>query len=839
MNYATSFFLIFAPNLSFDFTNPVLAANSNTNSTHILLSCGTSKTSKDNVNNLTWIGDSTTEYISETIASQTSAPSYGNLSVPSIPFNNARIFTSDYTYLFPLSPGRYFLRLYFYPANYSGLLASDSYFAVSTRSYILLSNFSAWMVVTALNSDHLVREFSINVTSSTLDLTFAPSTKHPNAYAFINGIEIISSPDIFSNKTAYSADGTHTPFEYDPGMSFQTMYRLNVGGRALAPSEDSGLYRSWADDSNYIFRAAHGVTFQNDSNVTIQYPQGMPQYIAPVNVYETARSMGPNPQINLQYNLTWFLTVDAGFYYLLRFHFCEIQYPITKVNQRVFLIYINNQTAQSQFDVIASSGGIGIPVYEDYVVVTTGSGQQNMWVALHPDLSTIPEYFDAILNGLEVFKMSNSNNSLAGLNPTRTFYNKHKDSKGKIAAIISGVVGGMLLLSFVVCICLFTICKWQNEEDDSSLPANICRQFSFKEILAATNGFNEALVLGVGGFGKVYKGEIHNGSMKVAIKRGNPLSQQGLHEFQTEIELLSKLRHRHIVSLIGYCKKKNEMILVYDYMAHGTLREHLYKTKNVPLAWKQRLEICIGAARGLHYLHTGSKHTIIHRDVKTTNILLDEKWVAKVSDFGLSKTGPTVDDTHVSTMVKGSIGYLDPQYFRRHQLCEKSDVYSFGVVLFEVLCARPPIISCDVSNEQVNLAEWALCCQSKGVLEEIIDPYLKGKIAPQCIKIYAETAENCLADRSIDRPTIGNVLWNLELALQLQLNAEENETLIGGSTSGEEALDRKKEVASNSAEPTSSTTSAISMGGRSIASVDSDNLTPTVVFSEIMKSEER
>jgi hypothetical protein len=144
--------------------------------------------------------------------------------------------------------------------------------------------------VTALNWDYLVREFSINITSSILDLTFAPSMQHPNAYAFINGIEIMSSPDILNALTAYSADGTYIPFSYDQGMASKTMYRLNVGGQSLNRYEDSGLYRSWDDDSNYILGAAFGVTFQKDSNVIIEYSSTVPEYIAPVLVYETARS---------------------------------------------------------------------------------------------------------------------------------------------------------------------------------------------------------------------------------------------------------------------------------------------------------------------------------------------------------------------------------------------------------------------------------------------------------------------------------------------------------------------------------------------------------------------
>ncbi|PON66965.1 Mitogen-activated protein kinase kinase kinase [Parasponia andersonii] len=686
-------------------------------------------------------------------------------------YQTARIFTETSEYSFSIHKhGRIWIRLYFFPFVFNAYNMSSAKFAVSAESHVFLSKFSA--------SSASVKEFSLNVTSDNLVITFTPLE---NSFAFLNAIEVVSIPDVLIADDARTVD-TRQNFQ---GLFFQaleTVARVNMGG-PLVSFENDTLWRTWVPDQSFLV-TKNGV--KNVSNIdAVKYPQGgATSDIAPKTVYGTATAMNASNDPHNNYNVTWEFNVDPGFRYLVRFHFCDVE--STAPNTLYFNVYVDSWNVAPDFDLTSASFNLlASAIYMDWVTVPAISNK--LRVSIGP--STLADVDpNAILNGLEIMKMNNSMGSLS----VADFVLPGSSSKKKVRAVVGVSIGAFVVM--VLALLVFILCRrrkrmaaqghsktWiplpingnshtmgskYSTRTTTSIASSQGYRIPFIAVQEATNSFDESWVIGIGGFGKVYRGVLNDGT-KVAVKRGNPRSQQGLAEFQTEIEMLSQFRHRHLVSLIGYCDEKNEMILIYEYMENGTLKSHLYGCGLPSISWKQRLEICIGAARGLHYLHTGYAKAVIHRDVKSANILLDENLMSKVADFGLSKTGPEIDQTHVSTAVKGSFGYLDPEYFRRQQLTEKSDVYSFGVVLFEVICARP-VIDPTLPREMVNLAEWAMKWQTKGQLEQIIDSNLAGKIRPDSLRKFGETAEKCLADFGVDRPSMGDVLWNLEYALQLQ-----------------------------------------------------------------------
>ncbi|KAM3698979.1 hypothetical protein ACJW31_06G227600 [Castanea mollissima] len=773
---------------------------------NITISCGSSGNSRAE-DGREWIGDIGSKFAPTEEPNHKSNNSTAEIqgTSDSVPYMTARLSNWQFTYVFPLTPGPKFVRLYFRSASYSGFERSKDFFTVKAGSFTLLANFSASILANSPGNSNVNKEFCINVDKSQkLNLTFIPFSS--NYYAFINGIEIVSMPkDLYYRPHIVAANreeqvtvyvGLAPQFYINDSMALEMVYRLNVGGGSISPEDDTGMFRQWSDGSQYLL--SEGVNPRLVS-MTLHYLY-IPNYTAPDAVYLSAISMGPNSTRNLMSNLTWGLLVDTGFNYLVRLHFCEIEPNISIAGVRRFTIYIDYQLAEGAADVVDWTNSNYRPFFKDYVVMIRNKGESKHLLSIDLQPISDSDLKDAILNGVEVFKLSDQYGNLARPNMVpppldqgpAPAANESKTKKTIFIAIGSGL-GILVLLALVCCMVLCKLKKtrcfgschplakwWCRSRLDPykrefsrrtalSLPGELCRYFRLDEIKTACNNFDEDLIIGVGGFGNVYKGLIEQGNMMVAIKRMKQESRQGVREFLTEIEMLSQLRHVHLVSLIGCCNDEGEMILVYEYMANGTLRHHLYDTLKDPLSWKQRLQICIGAARGLHYLHTCTKHPIIHRDVKTTNILLDEKCVSKVSDFGLSKMG--LDKTAVSTLVKGTWGYLDPDYARRQQLTEKSDVYSFGVVMFEVLCARKAL-NPKLQEEQRNLVSWARKCIDRGTISQIIDPYLTNKIASECLKVYMELAESCVRDHGIQRPTMNDVMEKLEFAFELQENAE-------------------------------------------------------------------
>ncbi|XP_027358521.1 probable LRR receptor-like serine/threonine-protein kinase At4g29180 [Abrus precatorius] len=367
---------------------------------------------------------------------------------------------------------------------------------------------------------------------------------------------------------------------------------------------------------------------------------------------------------------------------------------------------------------------------------------------------------------------------------------ENKKSKKKIVVPIVASVSSVLVLLIV-----FVLIRKLRRNEQSDEEMNMLNkggrtvttknwQYTYSEILDITNNFE--MVIGKGGFGTVYAGEMKDGK-QVAVKMLSPSSSQGPKEFQTEAELLMTVHHKNLVSFIGYCDDDNKMALIYEYMVNGNLKDYLLLSdKDTPcLSWERRLQIAIDAAEGLDYLHHGCKPPIVHRDVKSANILLSQELEAKIADFGLSKEFRKDNQNAESavihndagnpdTAVVGTTGYLDPEYYKLRTMNEKSDIYSFGIVLLELITGRPAIMK---GNPLMHILEWIRPELETGDLSRILDPRLQGKYDASSGWKALGIAMTCTASTSIQRPKMYLVLAELKHCLNMELPSD-SETFV-------------------------------------------------------------
>ncbi|PWA87672.1 leucine-rich repeat transmembrane protein kinase protein [Artemisia annua] len=330
-----------------------------------------------------------------------------------------------------------------------------------------------------------------------------------------------------------------------------------------------------------------------------------------------------------------------------------------------------------------------------------------------------------------------------------------KNKNNKVVILVTATIAATFVLLTTLAI-LLIIKRRRAQDVPDDIIGSRDQRFTFGEIQSITGSFKT--IIGKGGFGTVFHGSI--GDNQVAVKLLSESSAQGYREFQAEVRLLMSVHHKNITSLVGYCDEGSRKGIIYEYMANGNLGMHLFGGSPNVMSWKQRVQIGYDAAQGLEYMHHGCKPAIVHRDVKCSNILLNEKFQAKLADFGLSRAFNTEGDTHVSTVIAGTPGYLDPEYYTTTRLTEKSDVYSFGVVLLELITGRPAL------SGDIYIVTWVKSAVAEGNVEKIIDPRLQGDFDINTAWKVVELAITCVDSISSKRPTMNDVVTDLKSCLK-------------------------------------------------------------------------
>ncbi|KAH9779360.1 putative leucine-rich repeat receptor-like serine/threonine-protein kinase [Citrus sinensis] len=451
-------------------------------------------------------------------------------------------------------------------------------------------------------------------------------------------------------------------------------------------------------------------------------------------------------------SLTYYVFCLENGNYKVNLHFAETMFTDDKtyksLGRRIFDVYIQGKLELKDFNIEEEAGGVGKPIVKPFsAVVTNGT----MDIRLYWAGKGTTEIPDRGVYGPLISAISLHNPDFEG------------SSGISVGTVLGIVAAAAVVIILVVGILWWKGCfrpKYTSERELRGLDLQT-GSFTLRQIKAATNHFDVANKIGEGGFGPVYKGLLADGTL-IAVKQLSAKSKQGNREFVNEIGTISALQHPHLVKLYGCCIEGNQLLLIYEYLENNSLARALFgpEEHRLKLDWPTRHNICIGIARGLAYLHEESRLKIVHRDIKATNVLLDKDLNPKISDFGLAKLDEE-DNTHISTRVAGTFGYMAPEYAMRGHLTDKADVYSFGIVALEIVSGRSNIM-CKTKEEKFYLLDWALLLKEQGNLMELLDPNLGSNVDKEQVRVMINVALLCADVSPTNRPLMSSVVSMLE-----------------------------------------------------------------------------
>ncbi|XP_044474274.1 probable LRR receptor-like serine/threonine-protein kinase At1g53430 isoform X2 [Mangifera indica] len=494
----------------------------------------------------------------------------------------------------------------------------------------------------------------------------------------------------------------------------------------------------WAYSSTGIF------TGNESLNYVVSSPSGL--NVSGEEYYKTARL---SPQ-----SLRYFGLCMRQGSYNVKLHFAEIMFTndqtFSSLGKRIFDVSIQGEVVLSDFNIMEEAGGAGRNITREFKNVTvSGSTLEIHLYWRGKGTNALPQrgVYGPLISGITV--TPNFKVDTGGLS---------------VGATVGIVLASCLVLILVVLVILWRLgYLWAKDPEDKELRGLDLQTgiFTLRQIKSATNNFDPANKIGEGGFGPVFKGTLADGAV-IAVKQLSSKSKQGNREFVTEIGMISALQHPNLVKLYGCCIEGKELLLIYEYMENNSLARALFGKPEqlLNLNWETRMKICIGIAKGLAFLHEESRLKIVHRDIKATNVLLDRNLNAKISDFGLAKLDEE-ENTHISTRIAGTIGYMAPEYAMRGYLTDKADVYSFGVVALEIVSGKSNT-NYRPKEEFVYLLDWALVLQEQGNLLELVDPSLGTKFSKKEAMTMLNIALLCTNPSPTLRPSMSSIVSMLE-----------------------------------------------------------------------------